>query len=178
MHQIFTFLAISQLTTGIHWPCYCTVHVMLSLSCVRSSWVEANMCMQVFIYCVLIYIYIGLRGRVGMPLSGLNPSCYCSCRKPGSGFTTSYLVVFFMLRKLKWDVIGRFVDIGGIVDLHCLIFLFIIENVLYCAIFGTNIQQDFRQQGNSSVRGNISVTNAEHISTFISRRHFLFPGRF
>jgi len=28
----FTFLANSQLTKNIHWPCYCTVHVMLSLN--------------------------------------------------------------------------------------------------------------------------------------------------
>jgi len=38
------------------------------------------------------------------------------------GIPTSYAVVFFMFN----DLIVHFVDIGRIVDLHCLIFLVII----------------------------------------------------
>jgi hypothetical protein len=38
------------------------------------------------------------------------------------GIPTSYTVVFFMFN----DLIVHFVDIGRIVDLHCLIFLVII----------------------------------------------------
>ena len=34
--------------------------------------------------------------------------------------------VFFVLKALKWEIVDRFVDIGGIVDNHCLNFLFII----------------------------------------------------
>jgi hypothetical protein len=44
---------------------------------------------------------------------------------PRPGFPTLYVVVFFMFTDLRSDVIVYFADIGGIVDLHCLRFLFI-----------------------------------------------------
>jgi hypothetical protein len=37
----------------------------------------------------------------------------------------TYVVVFFVFGDLRWDVIVCFVDIGGIVDHHCLNCLFI-----------------------------------------------------
>jgi len=39
-----TFLASRQLTTSIHWPCYCTVHVfvVIHMYTMRSFWVEAT----------------------------------------------------------------------------------------------------------------------------------------
>jgi hypothetical protein len=37
----------------------------------------------------------------------------------------SYVKVFFMFTELRWELIVRFVDIGEIVDHHCLNFLFI-----------------------------------------------------
>ena len=33
-------------------------------------------------------------------------------------------MVFFMFNVLMWEVIARLIDIGGIVDFHCLNFLF------------------------------------------------------
>jgi hypothetical protein len=36
-----------------------------------------------------------------------------------------------MFNDLRWEVIVAFVDIGGIVDHHCLNFLFIIKNTHY-----------------------------------------------
>ena len=53
-----------------------------------------------------------------------SPHC-CVCPMPGLGFPTSYVVVFFMFNNLRWYVIVRFVDIGGIVDHQCLNCLFI-----------------------------------------------------
>ena len=38
----------------------------------------------------------------------------------------SYVIVFSMLNELRWEAIVRFVDIGGIINYHCLNFLFII----------------------------------------------------
>jgi hypothetical protein len=40
-------------------------------------------------------------------------------------------VAFYVIRKLRWEVIVSFVDIGGIVDHHCLYFLF--YNLLFSA---------------------------------------------
>jgi hypothetical protein len=41
----------------------------------------------------------------------------------------SYVMVSFILNDLRWEVIVRYVDICGIVDHHCLNFLFIIQLV-------------------------------------------------
>ena len=52
----------------------------------------------------------------------------CVCPKLGPCFPMSYFIVFFfMFNELWWKVIVRFVDFGGIVDDHCLNFLFIIK---------------------------------------------------
>ena len=39
-------------------------------------------------------------------------------------FPKSYAEVFFVYSELRWKEIARFVDIGWIVDRHCLNFLF------------------------------------------------------
>ena len=55
-----------------------------------------------------------------------DPVIFCTCPKPGSGFPMSYVMVFCVQRvQLRWEMIVRFVDIGGIDDYHCLNFLFI-----------------------------------------------------
>ena len=43
-----------------------------------------------------------------------------ACPKPGTGFPTSYLIVFFVLSQLRCEAIVCFVDIGRLVDNHCL----------------------------------------------------------
>ena len=45
------------------------------------------------------------------------------CCRPG--FPTSYVMAFFVFCELRLELIVYFVDIGGIVDHHCLSFLFI-----------------------------------------------------
>ena len=52
---------------------------------------------------------------------------FCCCPKPGPGFLTSYVVMFFVFSELRLEVIVHFVDIVGILDHHCLNFLFIIH---------------------------------------------------
>jgi len=60
-----------------------------------------------------------------IPLTGLTPPYLCAFPKQGSGYPTSYVVIFYLFNDLRWEVIVRFVDNGGIVDHHCLNFLFI-----------------------------------------------------
>ena len=55
---------------------------------------------------------------------------YCVCPKPGSAFPTPYVLVFFVFNGLRSEVNARFLDIGGIVDHHCLNFLFM--NMKWC----------------------------------------------
>ena len=50
----------------------------------------------------------------------------CGCPKQGHGFLTPYAMIFF-IQDLMWEVIVRFVDIGGIVDHQCLKFIFILK---------------------------------------------------
>ena len=51
----------------------------------------------------------------------------------------SYVVVFFMFSVLRSEVIIRFVDISGIVDHHCLNFLFI-KHLQKISVFPQNIE--------------------------------------
>jgi hypothetical protein len=56
-------------------------------------------------------------------------NCYFEihdCPKSGAGFPTTYIVPFLMFH----EVIVRFVDIGKIVDHHCLNFLFITHSYI------------------------------------------------
>jgi hypothetical protein len=62
---------------------------------------------------------------VSVPCLGLTQLYVCVCIMPRPGFPTLYVVVFFMFTDLRSEVIVYFVDIGGIVDHHCLRFLFI-----------------------------------------------------
>jgi len=57
--------------------------------------------------------------------------------KLGPGFPTSYVVVLFVFSELRWEVIARFVDIGGIVDHHCSNFLSIIYDYHITRAFTT-----------------------------------------
>ena len=41
---------------------------------------------------------------------------FCASLKPGPRFPTSYDVVFCVFSELRWEIIVRFVDIGGIAD--------------------------------------------------------------
>ena len=68
----------------------------------------------------------------GIPVSVLTPPHFCACTKPGLGFPTSYVVVFFMFSELRGEVIVRLVNIGGIVGYHCLNCLFI--NLILCSL--------------------------------------------
>ena len=52
---------------------------------------------------------------------------FCACQKSGSGFPTWYILVFFMFHGLRWEMVVHFVGpcADGIVDYHCLNFIFI-----------------------------------------------------
>ena len=95
-----------------------------------------------FVYiCIslLLFVYICIScedpiikmGRFVILIPSLIPPHFCACPKQGSGFSTSHVMVFFMFNDLRWEVIVRFIDIGGIVDYHCLDFLIIIYNNTY-----------------------------------------------
>ena len=61
------------------------------------------------------------RGMIGILSTGLALQYLCACPKPGPGFLSSYVMVFFIFSELRWEVILRFVDIS---------FLFIKEYIL------------------------------------------------
>ena len=60
---------------------------------------------------------------MNISITCLTPPLFCACSKTDLGFSTSYDVVFFTFNDLRGKVIVRVVDIGGIVDYHCLSFL-------------------------------------------------------
>ena len=41
---------------------------------------------------------------------------FCFCLKPGPGFPSIYVVIFYIFNDLRWEVIVHFVDIVRIVD--------------------------------------------------------------
>jgi hypothetical protein len=90
--------------------------------CRNKAWGEVNLC-KVFLS--FVYICIAFRNpiikrrRVGIPLIDLTLPHVCTYTK--SGFPTSYVVVYFYIQWLRWEVIAR-----GIAVYHCLRFLYII----------------------------------------------------
>jgi hypothetical protein len=111
-----TFIASSQLTTSIHLPFYCTVHVFATIHFwdnILSFWVESNMC-RFSIDCSFMYCRWRSNYQeevVVIPITGVTPPRFCSCLKLGHGFPTSNLMIFFIFR---WEVIARFVNHSGI----------------------------------------------------------------
>ena len=127
-----TLLPSSQLTTNIHWPCYCTVDVFVVIHFVTVSrmWSLLMEAIWACFYCLFIYVLplvIQLSREKGWdPLVGLIPPHGGPYPRPIPGFPTYIVVLFFVFSEWRWEVTVRFVDIGGTVDYHCLNFLFII----------------------------------------------------
>ena len=47
------------------------------------------------------------------PIDWFNFVTFCACPKPGSGFSTPYVMVFFVFSDLLWEVIVRLEDISN-----------------------------------------------------------------
>ena len=77
-----------------------------------------NFCYRLFV-CITVGDSIIKMDMVHISLTSLNPSHFYACPKP-------WLVVFLVcsVSSFKMDGIVRCVDIGGIVDHHCLKFSF------------------------------------------------------
>ena len=130
-------LFFSLLTRTIPWPFYYTVHVYGVIffsfyESMHSFWVKANLC-RVFC-CSFVHIYFRLKsnyqeGMVKILITGLTPPHFCTYSKTGPWFPTSYVLAFFVFSALRWEVIVRFIDIGGIDDHHCLNFLFVMRYI-------------------------------------------------
>ena len=108
-----SFLARSQLSTIIHLPCHCTVHVCIVIHCCGSMWSFAwkQFCAD-FLLFTFICIAVGppfiKRGVLGSILPVLTPLHCCSKQE----LPTFYVVVLF----ISWGEkrLVRFVDIGEI----------------------------------------------------------------
>ena len=61
------------------------------------------------------------------PNKGQQPYHIFTRSKPKPGFLMSYVVVLYVFNDFKWEVVVHFVDIDGMADQYCLIFLFIIQ---------------------------------------------------
>ena len=88
------------------------------------------------LYRILVYSWLVLdriHCNINPPKKGFSikkrnfDNCFCACTKPWHGmlFFALFLFFFWASNNLKWEVAFRFVDIGGIVDHHCLNFLLI-----------------------------------------------------
>ena len=83
-----------------------------------------------------------------------NPTTFCACSKPKSGFPISCYIVFFLVfSELKWEVIVRFVNICGIVDYHCVKFLFISNTVRFKYSTDTMILLSWKHFFKKKLRG-------------------------
>jgi hypothetical protein len=64
------------------------------------------------------------------PIGLITSPHFCAFLKPGSRFLM-HILWFYVQDELKWEVIFQFLDKGGIVDHHCLNFLFKTNIFLY-----------------------------------------------
>jgi hypothetical protein len=53
-------------------------------------------------------------GKGWDPINQCHPATFCVRPKPGPAFLIAYVTVYFVLNGLRWEVVVRFVDIGGI----------------------------------------------------------------
>ena len=90
------------------------------------SWSKS---MQVFLLFVYTWVIFGdliiKRGKVWITLTGLIKPHLCAGPKQEPWYLSGYVVVFFVFNDLRFEVVDHVVDNGGIVDHHCLNFLFI-----------------------------------------------------
>ena len=56
---------------------------------------------------VSVFILIPKRG-VGILLTGLMPPHFCSCPKPDAGNSSTYIVVFFIINNMRWQIVVCF----------------------------------------------------------------------
>ena len=97
---------------------------------IESFLLKASLCMfynHLFICVLPLKIQLSRMGELEIPLTGLTLPQLCACLKPAHESPTlvSYAVVCFLSSMIwgkKWILV--FVNIGGIVDHHCLNFLF------------------------------------------------------
>jgi hypothetical protein len=103
-----TFLVSShdQLTTNIHWPWYWTVHVYVVIHFCDRVWsfrAEASLCKvfcRLFVYMFQLKIQLS-REEGWNSINRFNPPHLCVHFKPGRGFLTSYVVVFFVFSEFS-----------------------------------------------------------------------------
>jgi hypothetical protein len=63
--------------------------------------------------CIVIVDPIINKVREAIPFFSLLPIPFCASPKPGTGFPSTNVVVFFYHNHLKRDVVDCFVDISG-----------------------------------------------------------------
>ena len=61
-------------------------------------------------------------------------------------FGIGYVIIIFMFSDMRWEVIARFVDLGGIIDHHCLNFIFIMLLKIYIVFYKTVSQLNLLQK--------------------------------
>ena len=109
----FPFLTSSRLTTSIHWPYHCTVHVyvIIHFSCGLIAW--KRICVGFCIVWLYIHVYVLLLEIRLLRMDGVPLSCSTT---PHCRTLISYIIRRggFMFNGLRWDVILRFVDVGDI----------------------------------------------------------------
>ena len=83
-----------------------------------------------------------LRGEVWDPNDQFNPTTFLYLSKSRLGFPMSYVGVLIVFIELRSKMSVPFVDIGGIVDHHCLNFLFVMD-IIYRQLFNATFNNTY-----------------------------------
>ena len=119
----------------IHWPCYCTVHVYVVINfcdSIWSFWVEASLCRFFFIiYLFVLLLEFQLSREEGWdPIIRFKPATFLFLTQARTCIPNAiWLCSVIFCIQLRREVNAHFVDIGGIDNLYCLNFLFIIMHL-------------------------------------------------
>ena len=110
------------LNTTIHWPWYCTLHVCVVINYCDSVWpvwVEGCFIVRLYMHCSWKYNFEG--GTGWDPIDRFNHAT-CLCLSQGRTQISTAICgvrLLCVFSGLRWEVVVRVVDIGGIVDTHC-----------------------------------------------------------
>ena len=81
---------------------YCCFYMHLHSKVRGYCWFYVHLHSKVRGYCWFYYHHCSNQELGGILLNDLTPPPFCACPKPGPGFTTSYVMVFFVFSELRW----------------------------------------------------------------------------
>ena len=131
MHIIY-YVSYSSFVRSWRKLNWCQLN-FLQLLTILSMYLILNLYPAIVLFMLSLFLWCTnvVCGHFEWKINRFIPTTDLCLSLPGLGFKTPYGVVSFVVfyhHDLRWKLVVRFVDVGGVVDHHCLNFLLIYSN--------------------------------------------------